>query len=82
MTTIESLKKILIEVLNLHGGDQELNADSVLLGAIAELDSMAVVSVIAKIEDHFGFNIDDDEINGQVFATVGSLAVFVDSKLS
>jgi acyl carrier protein len=82
MTTIESLKKILIDVLNLQGRDRELTADSVLLGGIAELDSMAVVSVIAKIEDHFGFTIDDDEMNGQVFSTVGSLAVFVDSKLN
>jgi acyl carrier protein len=82
MATIESLKKILIDALNLGTAGLELNADSALLGAIAELDSMAVVHVIAKIEDCFGFSIDDDEINGQVFASLGSLTAFVDSKLN
>lgn len=82
MTTIELITQILIDVLNLEESSHELNADSILLGGIAELDSMAVVSVIAKIEDSFGFSIEDDEINGQVFATLGSLTAFVDCKLN
>jgi acyl carrier protein len=43
---------------------------------------MAVVSVLTKLEDHFGFTIDDDEIGGQIFSTLGSLSRFVDSKLA
>ena len=43
---------------------------------------MAVVSVIAKLEDYFGFSIEDDEISGQVFETLGSLSAFVESKLA
>ena len=82
ISTITDLKKILIEVLNLGAQGSELDADSILLGGLTELDSMAVVSVIAKIEDHFGFAIADDEINGQVFETLGSLSAFVDGKLS
>ncbi len=82
MTSIESVKKILIDILNLGQAGQELNADSVLLGGLAELDSMAVVSVIARLEEHFGFSIEDDEISGQVFETLGSLSAFVDAKLA
>jgi acyl carrier protein len=82
MNIIEKVKKILIEVLNLGEFGDELNADSMLLGGLAELDSMAVVSVIAKLEEHFGFTIEDDEINGQVFETLGSLSAFVDGKLA
>lgn len=81
-TTIQDVKKILIEVLNLGEYGNELDANSILLGGLTELDSMAVVSVIAKIEDHFGFTIADDEINGQIFATLGSLSTFVDGKLN
>ena len=77
-----SVKKILIETLNLGEPGQELTSDSILLGSLAELDSMAVVSVIAKLENDFGFSIEDDEINGQVFETLGSLSAFVDSKLA
>ncbi|MES2048799.1 MAG: acyl carrier protein [Pseudomonadota bacterium] len=82
MNTIYTLKKILIDVLNLGDFGEELDANSILLGGLAELDSMAVVSVIAKIEEHFGFTIEDDEINGQVFETLGSLSIFVDGKLA
>lgn len=81
-TTITDVKKILIEVLNLGEYGEELDTNSILLGGLAELDSMAVVSVIAKLEEHFGFTIEDDEINGQVFETLGSLSYFVDGKLA
>ena len=82
MNTFEQVKKILIEVLNLGEQGLALTADSNLLGALAELDSMAVVSVIAKLEDYFGFSIEDDEISGQVFETLGSLSAFIESKLA
>ncbi|MDO9191300.1 MAG: acyl carrier protein [Undibacterium sp.] len=82
MTTLNAVRKILIETLNLGELGQELTSDSILLGGLAELDSMAVVNVIAKLENDFGFSIEDDEINGQVFETLGSLSAFVESKLA
>lgn len=82
MSTITDVKKILLDTLNLGSHADELDADSILLGALAELDSMAAVSVIGKLEEHFGFTIEDDEINAQVFATLGSLSAFVDGKLA
>ena len=53
-----------------------------MLGAIPELDSMAVATVLASLEEHFGVVVEDDEIDGSIFATVGSLAAFVDQKLA
>lgn len=82
IATITNVKKILIDVLNLGEYGEELDERSILLGSLPELDSMAVVSIIAKIEEHFGFAIADDEITGQVFETLGSLSAFVDGKLS
>jgi acyl carrier protein len=43
---------------------------------------MAVVSLITTLEEHFGIVIDDDDIDGSTFATVGSLSDFVSSKLA
>lgn len=80
--TITDVKKILIDVLNLGEYGEELTANTILLGSLAELDSMAVVSVIAKLEEHYGFTIEDDEITGQMFETLGALSSFVDSKLA
>lgn len=77
---LEEVKTLLADVLSLGEGAQALSADSPLLGAIPELDSMAVVSVIAAIEDRFGIMIDDDDISASTFETVGSLAGFVEQK--
>jgi acyl carrier protein len=55
--------------------------DTPLLGAIAELDSMAVAGVLAALEERFGFVIADDEIEGATFTTVGTLVRFVERKL-
>lgn len=71
--------KVLQESLNLPG--MRLSAGSPLLGAVPELDSMAVVTVIATLEERFGFSVADDEIDGSIFATVGSLTEFVTAKL-
>lgn len=56
--------------------------DSALLGAIPEFDSMAVVALLTHIEERFGFSVDDDEIDGSTFVTIGSLTAFVRDKLS
>lgn len=73
--------RVLDEVLSLNGRGLRLERDSALLGAIPELDSMAVVSLITAMEERFGIVIDDDEIDGSVFQTVGSLVDFVASKV-
>lgn len=74
------MRGILRDVLSLGGRADALTRASPLLGAIPELDSMAVVGVIAAIEDRFGIPVDDDDISGATFATLGSLVDFVASR--
>jgi len=76
-----TVKQILMRNLNLCGQPDELTMSSPLLGAIPELDSMAVVSIITALEEDFGFVIDDDEISADSFETLGSLVAFVERKL-
>jgi acyl carrier protein len=73
---------VLAATLNVKGAEERLRAESPLLGAIPELDSMAVATVITCLEERFGFVVADDEIDGSTFATVGTLTEFVKSKLS
>ena len=73
---------LLDEVLVLNGRVQKFTLGTPLLGAIPELDSMAVVALIGGLEKRFGFAIDDDEIEGAAFATLGSLLDFVNGKLA
>jgi len=81
LTTEKAVLRILDDVLSLKGAGAAMNARSPLLGAVPELDSMAVLSIITALEEHFGFSVDDDEIDGSTFATVGTLTAFVDGKL-
>lgn len=73
---------VLESVLNLRGRSNGFTADTPLLGHLPELDSMAVVAVLTALEERFGFVIEDDEIEGSTFTTVGSLSDFVQSKLA
>lgn len=73
---------ILDEVLSLKGRAASFSLDTPLLGAIPELDSMAVVALITTMEERFGFMVDDDEIDGASFASVATLVDFVQGKLA
>ncbi|MDR0576757.1 MAG: phosphopantetheine-binding protein [Candidatus Accumulibacter sp.] len=72
---------ILDDVLGLGGRGHSFTRETALLGAVPELDSMAVVGLITSMEERFGFIVEDGEIDGSAFATVGSLADFVRGKL-
>ncbi|KAB2927585.1 MAG: acyl carrier protein [Dechloromonas sp.] len=82
MNTQKEVLSLLDEILSLNGRAAGFSADTPLLGAIPELDSMAVVALITGFEERFGFMVEDDEIEGSTFATVGSLVEFVDGKLA
>jgi acyl carrier protein len=73
---------VIDEILSLNGRAAAFSDETPLLGAIPELDSMAVVALITTLEERFGFVVDDDEIDGATFATVGSLTGFVGQKLA
>ncbi len=82
MDSKNEVLSILDEVLSLKGRAASLSLEPPLLGAIPELDSMAVVALITTLEERFGFIVDDDEIDGAAFASVGTLVDFVQGKLA
>ena len=81
MNVEQEVINTLRSVLSLDAAKHRLDADSALLGSVSELDSMAVVSILTALEERFGIVVDDDEIDGRTFASVGSLTSFVESKL-
>ena len=81
MATIDVVKQVLGETLQLGDKADGFDDTTSLLGSIAELDSMAVVTVITALEEQFDFYVEDDEISAEAFETVGSLTAFVDQKL-
>jgi acyl carrier protein len=79
-TTLDDVKSVVVSTLGIEDRADALNASTPLLGGLPELDSMAVVELVAALEARFGFEVSDDEITGEVFETLGSLAAFVEAK--
>lgn len=82
MEVTQDVLKVLDEVLSLNGRAASFTRDTYLLNAIPELDSMAVVSLITTLEERFGIVIDDGDIDGDVFRTVGTLSDFVAERVT
>lgn len=75
MPLTEPILRILDDALGLQGRAQAFGPDTPLLGALPELDSMAVLALISGIEQHFGITFADSDLQGEAFRSVGSLCV-------
>ena len=80
MSLINEVKSLLQETLQL---DEVMSweADTEILGAIPEFDSMAIVTVLTMVEEHYGVAIDDDEVSAEIFETLASVTAFVAEKV-
>lgn len=77
----QRVRSILRETLQLGDRIETMDADSPLLGAVPELDSMAVITLVTALEDEFDFIVEDDEISADTFETLGTLIEFVQAKV-
>lgn len=80
MVTLDDLKQIIGEVLQIGSRIDSFDRDTPLLGSVPEFDSMAVVSILTAIEENLGVFIEDDEVSAEIFETVGGLYDFVSAK--
>ena len=79
--TDQTLRRILAEVLGLKAEHvAAFDAETGLFGHLPELDSMSVAGLLTEMEDRLGFIIDDDEIDGDLLETYGSLLAFAEAK--
>lgn len=58
------------------------HSETELFGAIAEFDSMVIVTLIAELEEQFDVVFDDEDITGDNFETVASLTQLMNEKLA
>ncbi|WP_422409947.1 MULTISPECIES: acyl carrier protein [unclassified Endozoicomonas] len=75
MEKIQELKSLLSDILEVDTSDFDESTE--LLGALPAFDSMAVVGVITAMEESFGINVADDDIDATIFETVGSLLGYI-----
>ena len=80
-TIEDQLRAILRDVLGIDAARAAaLDETTPLFGAMPELDSMAVAGLLTEIEDRLHILIDDDEVDGEMLESFGSLAAFVRAK--
>jgi acyl carrier protein len=79
---IEDVKAVVVETLGLEDRADSLDADTPLLGAVPELDSMAVLELLIDLERRFGIEVDGEDVTADAFETLGSLTAFVQDQVS
>jgi acyl carrier protein len=82
MTVIDGVKRVLQEALQLGNRVNTFGESTALFGSLPEFDSMAVVTVVAGLEEQFDIEIDDDDITAEIFESVGTLTRFIQEKLA
>lgn len=82
MNISQNVVRIIDESLGLNGRSATFSMETPLLGALPELDSMTVIHLITELESQLGLDIEDEDLNSDLFSTVGSLVLFVTSKFS
>ena len=79
--TDQLLRRILTDVLGLKAGQAEaFTEETGLFGHLPELDSMAVAGLLTEMEDRLDIFIEDDEIDGELLETFGTLLAFAEAK--
>ena len=76
-TVLDDVISVVVTTLGIEDRASTIDETTQLIDGMAELDSMAIVEVVTALEDRFGLQIDDEDITGDVFETVGTLAAFV-----
>ena len=80
-TTDPVLRQILVDILGLDSARVAgFETGTGLFGHIPELDSMAVATLLTEMEDRLGIIIEDDEVDGELLETYGSLLAFARAK--
>jgi acyl carrier protein len=78
---VADVKAVVVAVLGLQGRADTLDAATPLLGSLPELDSMAVLELVGALEERFAIRIEDEDLTGEAFETLGSLTAVVAGKL-
>lgn len=81
-TTIEKLKTIIANDLDINLKKDEIDENASLFEGGLGLDSIVIVELIGLIEEKFGIEFSDLDLNPESFSNLKVLAEFVSGKLA
>ena len=79
-TIIEQLKTILADQLDANIKRAEITLDVSLVEDGLGLDSIMLVELVSLVEENFGFQFAEDELDLEIFSNIQTLATFVATK--
>lgn len=78
----QTVRDVLVDSLGLaRERVDSFNDETLLFGALPELDSMAVATLLTELEDQLDITIDDDEVDIDMFESFGALVRFATEKV-
>jgi acyl carrier protein len=77
---IDEVKAVLVDTLGIEDRADAIDGATQLIGALPELDSLAVMELVLALEDRFAITVEGEDVTADVFETLGSLTAFVESK--
>ena len=75
----QQIKEMIVERLFLDVDPAAIGDDESLMESY-EIDSVNLFEIVVGMEEQFGISFEDDDFTVDLFATVNSLAEFVDQK--
>lgn len=80
MIFLNDILVILDRELNLQGVALAFTEKTRLAGSLPQLDSLAIVNVIAALEDRYSFEFPEEELDDAIFETVGALINYLNNR--
>ena len=72
--TIEQLKELVADKLDVNLSREQIDPDAPLLEEGLKLDSLAIVELITLVEDRFGIEFGEEDLNMDAFGSLRALA--------
>jgi acyl carrier protein len=80
--TTDRIKRLIVDSLHLEGVRPEsIDDDAPLFGEGLGLDSVDALELVVALEREFAIRIKSNEIGREAFASVASLAQFIETRL-
>ncbi len=79
---LDAVRALLAGVVGDRSRVDALDADASLFDALPELDSIACVNLVLAMEARYGFEVDDEDVDEALFASLESLRAYVEGRLA
>ena len=80
-TVSQTVRRLLVQVLDLDLGPDDLTEQTPLYSAVIRLDSLALLQLITELEKSFSCQVDDEAVMTADLVDVGSIVELMKSQL-